>query len=48
MKNIILFMLAALFAVSCASIDDRTPASEEQKQDYTHQKFQGYFDKPDQ
>ena len=47
MKNLILLVFSALIAISCASQETRTPASLEQKQDVTHQKFQGYFDKPD-
>ena len=42
-----LLILSAMFLVSCASTE-RTPSSVEQKTDATHQKFQGYFDRPEQ
>ena len=48
MKNFFLLFFLALTVTACSSVDSRTPASVEQKEQSTHQKFQGYFDKPDQ
>lgn len=43
--NFIFLILSALFLASCASTE-RTPASAEEKREATHQRFEGYFDRP--